>query len=84
VIPKRIEGATRHLGAPKDWNPDKDGQCGHLAILDVELAGGLPAMVSAWEPTPEEIEAINAGSPIYLRIVGNQHPPVWVWAEKSQ
>jgi hypothetical protein len=33
-------------------------------------------MVTAWSPTPDELERINAGAPIYLRIIGNRHPPV--------
>jgi hypothetical protein len=81
MIPKRIAGATRYLGAPKDWNPDKDGDCAHLAIQDAMLDGGTPVMVSAWEPTPGELAALNAGAPVYLQIVGSAHPPVMVWVQ---
>jgi hypothetical protein len=82
VIPRRIEGATRYLGAPRGWEPDKDGDCSHLAILDVPSdSGGSPAMISAWEPTPKELEALNAGAPVYLQIIGSAHPPVMVWVQ---
>jgi hypothetical protein len=35
-------------------------------------------METAWLPTPKEIEAINAGAPIILRVIGVAHPPVMV------
>ncbi len=77
MITKRIPGATRYLGAPRGWKPERDGPCGHLAILDMETTAG-PAMMSLWEPTPDEIERIKAGAPVRLVIVGQVHPPVEV------
>lgn len=79
MIPKRIEGATRYLGAPADWNPDTDGDCSHLAIVDTRMDGGMPVMISAWEPTPAEIERMATGKPVYLQVCGTAHPPVAVW-----
>ena len=35
-----------------------------------------PAMMSLWEPTPEEIERLNAGAPVSLLVIGTVHPPV--------
>jgi hypothetical protein len=74
----RIEGATRYLGAPKDWKPDKDGTCGHLAIRDIPAESGANVMVSAWMPTPAEVAAIQRGEPVYLYVWGAGHPPVYV------
>jgi hypothetical protein len=37
-------------------------------------------MTSCWEPTPAELEALNNGGKVYLRIVGTGHPPVMVYA----
>lgn len=74
---QHIEGCTRTLGKSQ-------GYLG-LPIADVMLddgAGGTyPAMVSAWEPDPEEMKRLAAGAKVYLRIVGtdlcpNGHPPV--------
>lgn len=79
MIPARISGATRWLGAPPGWTPDTSGPCGHLAVRD-GIAGDLPVMESAWEPTPDELAALNAGGKVYLRIIGQGHPPVWVYA----
>ncbi|MCR4340138.1 MAG: hypothetical protein NUW01_09680 [Gemmatimonadaceae bacterium] len=71
----RISGFTRFLGAPRDWDEAKDGHCGGLAIRDEKTTAGL-GMTSAWFPTPEEIERIKAGAPIYLTVLGQVHPPV--------
>jgi hypothetical protein len=82
MIPARIAGATRWLGAPPGWEPDKDGDCSHLAILDVE-AEGAPVMLSAWEPTPAELQALNAGASVYLQVRGSSHPPVNIWVGEA-
>jgi len=74
----RIAGATRNLGAPLDWERDKHGTCGGLPIRDEMHAPGMPRMVSAWLPTPEELRLLNAGAPIYLTVIGHVHPPVSV------
>lgn len=75
MLVNRIQGATRNLGKPSDWD-DSKGNCVSLPIRDEVLSGGIPCMVSSWQPTPEEAERIAAGAPIWLRIVGVSHPPV--------
>lgn len=70
MIPKRITGATHYLGAPRGWEPDTDGKCGHLAVRVVD-----GVWQSAWEPTPKELAILNAGGSIVLSVVGGQ-PPV--------
>lgn len=79
MIPARIQGCTRALGAPKGWTPETSGPCRGLPIRD-EVNGDLPCMTSAWEPTPAELAALNAGGKVYLRIFGDGHPPVMVYA----
>ena len=71
----RIQGATRNLHAPADWDRDKDGPCLGLPIRDEKTTAG-DGMTSAWFPTPEEIERIAQGAPIYLTVLGHVHPPV--------
>lgn len=78
MIPARIQGATRVLGAPTGWTPETSGPCRGLPIRDGS-AGDVPVMESAWEPTPAELAALNAGGKVYLRIVGSGHPPVMVY-----
>jgi hypothetical protein len=79
MIPVRIKGSTRYLGAPAGWTPDTSGNCAHLAIRD-STAGDMPIMESSWEPTPDELAVLNRGGKVYLRIVGINHPPVMVYA----
>lgn len=47
-----------------------------LDIHDYKRDDGTPAMLSAWQPTAEELTALNRGEPVWLHILGNQHPPV--------
>jgi hypothetical protein len=71
----RIADATHVLGAPKEWDVEKHGHCGRLAVR-VEKTTAGEGMTSAWFPTPEEIERIRKGAPVYLTIIGAVHPPV--------
>lgn len=72
-----INGHTRILGAPEGWTPDTSGECCGLPIRD-EMNGDVPCMVSAWQPTPAELAALNAGASVNLRVLGTRHPPVMV------
>lgn len=71
-----IEGATRVIGKSQ-------GYLG-LPLRDVKLdcavnGADTPAMETAWTPTPAELEALNAGASVVLRILGTTHPPVMVY-----
>jgi hypothetical protein len=73
VLIGHIQGATRVLGR-------QQGYFG-LPLRDEVVAcsvngSGTPVMVTAWEPTPDEIAKIVAGAKIYLKVVGTAHPPV--------
>lgn len=75
MIPGRIAGATRHIGAPAGWDKEKEGPCAALSVRDVQTASGN-TMSSAWFPTPEELHNLVAGAPVYLTILGEKHPVV--------
>lgn len=84
MIPRRILNAQHWLGAPAGWKPDTDGDCGHLAIrTNGDPRRGSGWCESAWEPTPAELEQLNAGGSIILRVVGWQ-PPVALYVEKAE
>ena len=68
MMPLAIEGATRRIGKSQ-------GYLG-LCIRDFEYADGTPAMMTAWQPTPDEAQRIAAGATIYLTLLGSAHPPV--------
>jgi hypothetical protein len=80
MLPVRIEGCTRVLGAPVGWSLEDSGPCCGLAIRD-EVENDLRYMTSAWEPTPDDLAVIAAGGRIMLRIVGDAHPPVAMWVD---
>ena len=75
MIPKRISGSTHYMGAPLGWEPEKDGNCIHLAVRVED-----DIWQSAWEPSPAELAMLNAGGSIVLSIVGGQ-PPVMLTVE---
>ena len=69
----RIPNATRVLGKSQGYLglPLRD------EVRNTTVDGDrTPVMVTAWEPTPDELERINAGEKIHLVILGTQHPPV--------
>jgi hypothetical protein len=72
MIPLRIEGANAIMRAP----PGQEGQVRDLHVLVVE-EGDTQHFVSRWEPTPEEIEVLNAGGSVELWCMNGQ-PPVFV------
>lgn len=83
MLPIRISGATRNLGAPVDWTDATDRPCGHLPVRD-EVVDGLPCMTSRWDPTPDELADLIAGGPLELRILGIQHPVVSLVVQPPQ
>jgi len=74
VIVKHIADATRVLGAPPGWD-GRDMTCGAFPVRDVITPEGQ-FMVSAWEPTPEELERMQRGETVRLWIHGAGHPVV--------
>jgi hypothetical protein len=71
----RITGATRVIGKAQGYMglPLRDEK------INCAVNGpATPAMVTAWLPTPKELEALNAGAPVHVRILGEHHPPIMV------
>lgn len=68
----RVAGATRVLGRSQGYYglPLRD------EFINCSVNGPVASMVTAWEPTPDEIARIVAGAPIHLRVLGTSHPPV--------
>ena len=67
----RITGATRTLGQGQGFLglPIRDS-------IRKDPSGFHIQMESAWHPTPDELERLNAGAPVILAILGTLHPPV--------
>jgi len=87
MIKKAILGWNAAPGAPKGWDPALHGECGALPIRAfppraIEPGSGIPLQYveSAWEPTPQELEWLNRGGQLVLRVMGWQ-PPVALYCE---
>ncbi len=81
MLIKHITGATRTIGKRQGSRalPLRDEP------INCTVNGpNTPSMVTAWEPTPEEIKHISNGGTIYLRLLGTAHPPVMLWAEEKK
>lgn len=75
MLIKRIKGADMIFGAPPDWKAEEMGDCIGLPIRNIQTPEGT-FMVSAWEPTPAEMERMLDGEPVYLWVRGTGHPVV--------
>ena len=78
MIVARIAGATATLGAPKEWDAERGGNCRSLPVRVIDNV-----WQSAWEPTPEELLMLNAGGFVVLSVPGGQ-PPVMLTVEMPQ
>lgn len=70
-----IKNATRVLGKSQGYLglPVRD------ETVSCTVNGhGTPVMVTAWHPTPKELDALVAGAPVHVKILGTAHPPIMV------
>jgi hypothetical protein len=68
MMPRRISGANVELKPPLGWDEAKQGKCVSLWVRRAPWGD----CESAWEPTPAELEALNRGASIVLRVFGGQ------------
>lgn len=71
--PVRIEGYTREMAKGQD---EYLNLCIKDELVDVPGVGVVPSMLSCWEPTPQQLAALNRGGKVFLRILGSSLPPV--------
>jgi hypothetical protein len=70
------------LGAPAGWDQNQL-PCSALPITRTEW-DGMPAVVSFWKPTAEELAQLAAGGSVALWIVGQTMPPVALAVEPGR
>lgn len=76
MLPVNFEGTNTVLTKPEDMT---DEQCLEVrAYCDID-GDGFPFYLTAWQPNKEDLEAINAGRPIMLKVVGKSMPPVCLY-----
>jgi hypothetical protein len=73
MMPVDFEGSNTVLTKPKGMT---DEQCMSVpAYRNIDDAG-FPFTLTVWQPSKEDIDAINAGRPICLKVLGITPPPV--------
>lgn len=75
------------IGRIRDSNhvfhpPQDQPQCQPLHVRVTHEYGEI-CSTSAWLPTPEEVELIKAGQPVYLHVYGGGHPMVYLSVAKD-
>lgn len=65
---------NRVLGAPTGWDQGET-ICKPIPITDAFL-NGIPTVKTYWQPTAEELQALNRGEHVVLWLVGCTMPPV--------
>ncbi len=75
MLKKVIAGWNAAPGAPANWDPARDGECGALPIrVSTHADGTTHFRESAWEPAPEELRGLNAGDQMVLPVIAWQMP----------
>lgn len=65
--PINFEGSNITFTRPEDMT---DGECYSCPALAATDESGFAFVLVAVQPNKEDIEAINAGAPIYLKFIG--------------
>jgi hypothetical protein len=71
--PVRFDGSVI-VGAPKNWDATKDGECVGLPAQISILPNGMKMFTSVWKPTDAERRAIAEGANIGISSFGVQAP----------
>lgn len=72
-MPIKFEGVNTELQKPDDMT---DEQCIGLPAERGTDGEGFDYYLTAWMPNKEDVEAVMAGRPIFLKVIGKTHPPV--------
>jgi hypothetical protein len=68
-----FEGTNILLTRPQDMT---DEECLPIRAFKGVDYDGFNFLLTAWKPNKEDIEAINAGRPVMLKVIGLGFPPV--------
>jgi hypothetical protein len=78
MLPVSFPQANFVYKKPEGWT---DEQCGDLSVWKGNVAlddhgNSAHTIISCWQPSKEDIEAINQGKPIFLYVTALGQPPV--------
>lgn len=72
MIVAMIEGADVVIGKSQGYIPLPI----RIEPVEEKNLGLTTTLVSAWTPTPAELEELNAGANIHVRLYSDVHPPI--------
>lgn len=78
MLPVNFEEANFTFTKPVGMT---DEECGDLCVHRGQYSDGTPCIISKWQPSKEDIDAINRGEAIYLSICSSGMPPVSLFTE---
>jgi hypothetical protein len=74
--PVDFEGSNIVMGKPEGMT---DEQCidvpAHIGVDN----DGFPFVLTVWQPNKEDIEAVNAGRPLMLKLIGSSMQPACIY-----
>jgi len=73
MYPTNFEGSNINLTKPSDMT---DEQCFSLPAEKNIDSQGFPYFLTAWMPNKEDVEALIAGRPLFLKSIGTEFQPV--------
>jgi len=74
--PIDFEGSNRTFGPPIDMSQEECCSCRAYEGID---DAGYPFVMVALQPNKEDVEAIKAGRPIFVRFIGQGLRPFSAW-----
>ena len=57
-------------------------QCAALSALVCQNEDGFPCAISCWKLTADDLEKIKQTGRVWLMVIGNNQPPVALYADK--
>ena len=79
MVPTSFDESNMVLNRPPDMT---DEQCGPLSVWVGNVTGPVgdvqPTVVSCYKLTADELEEIRRTGRIWLGVLGNTMPPVWL------
>lgn len=80
AVPTSFAESNAFLDAPKGM----DDLVQPLSAAIVKDETGVPQFISCWKFTQEELDEVKRTKRIWLGVVGEVHPPVWVMGTKPR
>lgn len=78
MLPKQFTQVNFEFTKP---NSMTDEQCFSLPVFKGKDSEGVPAIISCWALSKEDLEEINKTGHVWLSICGNGMPPVSLFTE---